>query len=102
MTVRGTTLYPSAVEDVLRRLPSVGEWQLHHDGSAQRPILLAEWTGPDAADQRATAVVVERLRTALQVTVEIRWLEPGEIPAPDGSKIRRFGRDDLRSSSATH
>jgi phenylacetate-CoA ligase len=91
-TVRGVNLYPSQVEDIVRRHPQVVEFAIergrvrHMDEVA----LLVEVDGPDASTERLEA----DLRQALGVRLECRVIPLGTLPRSE-LKSRRIVRPNL-------
>lgn len=82
LLVRGVNIFPSAVEDIIRRHPGVVEYRARYD--AARP--LAELTvqiepAPDCADVSA---LVRRLESELEATYNLRIpvaaVAPGALP----------------------
>jgi phenylacetate-CoA ligase len=91
-TVRGVNLYPSQVEDIVRRHPQVVEFAIergrvrHMDEVA----LLVEVDGPDASTERLEA----DLRQALGVRLECRVIPRGTLPRSE-LKSRRIVQPNL-------
>ena len=90
-TVRGVNLYPSQVEDLVRRQPAIAEFcievrQLH---GMEEVTILCECTAADGE------VAVERLandlRMALGVRIECRLAPDGSLPRAE-LKSRRLVR----------
>jgi phenylacetate-CoA ligase len=77
-TVRGVNLYPSQVEDIVRRHASVTEFVLEHRRIRQMDevSLLVEITGPDTSTERLEA----DLRQALGVRLGCRVVPTGTLP----------------------
>jgi phenylacetate-CoA ligase len=77
-TVRGVNLYPSQVEDIVRRHASVTEFVLEHRRIRQMDevSLLVEIAGPDASTERLEA----DLRQALGVRLGCRVVPTGTLP----------------------
>lgn len=88
-TVRGVNLYPSQVEDIVRRYPQVGEFVIEHRRERQMDevSLLIETTLAGFPTDRLEA----DLRHALGVRLECRVVEPGTLPRPE-LKSRRIVR----------
>src|SRR5205085_8223067 len=75
-TVRGVNLYPSQVEDLVRRQPAIAEFcievrQLH---GMEEVTILCECTSEDA--DAAVARLAHDLRLALGVRIECRLAPP--------------------------
>ena len=77
-TVRGVNLYPSQVEDIVRRHASVTEFVLEYRRIRQMDevSLLVEITGPDTSTERLEA----DLRQALGVRLGCRVVPTGTLP----------------------
>jgi phenylacetate-CoA ligase len=91
-TVRGVNLYPSQVEDIVRRHPQVVEFAIergrlrHMDEVA----LLVEVDGPDTSTERLEA----DLRQALGVRLECRVIPRGTLPRSE-LKSKRIVQPNL-------
>jgi phenylacetate-CoA ligase len=88
-TVRGVNLYPSQVEDIVRRYPSVTEFVLEHRRIRQMDevSLLVEIAGPDTSTERLEA----DLRQALGVRLGCRVVPTGTLPRSE-LKAKRLVR----------
>jgi phenylacetate-CoA ligase len=77
-TVRGVNLYPSQVEDIVRRHPQVTEFVIEHRRVRQMDevSLALEISGEDRSTERLEA----DLRQALGVRLGCRVVEPGTLP----------------------
>ncbi|HYM67571.1 MAG TPA: phenylacetate--CoA ligase family protein [Patescibacteria group bacterium] len=77
-TVRGVNLYPSQVEDVVRKHPQVVEFVIEHRTVRQMDevSLLLEVQGDDRSTERLEA----DLRQALGVRLDCRLVAPGTLP----------------------
>jgi phenylacetate-CoA ligase len=77
-TVRGVNLYPSQVEDIVRRHPEVAEFVLERRRERQMDevSLLIEPAGEDFSTERLEA----DLRQALGVRLDCRVVERGTLP----------------------
>jgi phenylacetate-CoA ligase len=89
ITVRGVNLYPSQVEDVVRRHPEVLEFHLEHRRVRQMDevTLVIECAGGAEPGERLTA----ELRQALGVRIDCRQVSPGTLPRAE-LKARRLVR----------
>ncbi len=90
-TVRGVNLYPSQVEDIVRRHPSVTEFVIEHRRIRQMDevSVLVEIVGPDSSTGRLEA----DLRQALGVRLGCRVVPSGSLPRSE-LKSRRLVRID--------
>lgn len=77
-TVRGVNLYPSQVEDIVRRYPQVTEFVIEQRRVRQMDevALLVEISGADTSTQRLEA----DLRQALGVRIDCKVVEHGALP----------------------
>ncbi len=91
--VRGVNLYPTAVDEVLRRFPEVVEYQVQ----VHRPQGLAELTleiepAPGCADPAALAARVQaELQAVFALRVPVTFVAPGTLPRFE-MKARRWVR----------
>jgi len=75
-TVRGVNLYPSQVEDIVRREPAVVEFAIEHRRRrAMDEVTLLYEAGEDVGERLTNA-----LRLALGVRIGCRRVEPGTLP----------------------
>jgi len=84
VTVRGVNVYPSQVEDIVRRHPTVVEFVIEcrtdrHMDEATVVIELAD----GAADDDVCRSITEQLRTTLGVRIECRAVPIGTLPRPE-------------------
>jgi phenylacetate-CoA ligase len=88
-TVRGVNLYPSQVEDIVRRHPRVTEFVVERRRVRQMDevALLVEIEGPDSSTDRLEA----DLRQALGVRLECRVVPAGTLPRSE-LKAKRIVR----------
>jgi phenylacetate-CoA ligase len=77
-TVRGVNLFPSQVEDIVRRYPEVAEFVIErrHERQMDEVSLLIEVAVDDFSPERLEAA----LRQALGVRLECRVVERGTLP----------------------
>jgi phenylacetate-CoA ligase len=88
LTVRGVNLFPSQVEDIVRRHREVGEFVIEHrrEREMDEVTLVIE-----AAPSFSTERLMADLRQALGVRIECRVVEAGTLPR-DELKARRVAR----------
>jgi phenylacetate-CoA ligase len=90
-TVRGVNLYPSQVEDIVRRYPEVAEFVIERRRERQMDevSLLIETAGDDFSTERLEA----DLRQALGVRLDCRVVERGTLPRSElkAKRIRQAG-----------
>jgi len=90
-TVRGVNLYPAQVEDLVRRHPSIGEFQIEvrRVRGMDEATVVIECQGPDAeaVAQRLSA----DLRLALGARIECRAVPWGSLPRSElkSQRLRR-------------
>ena len=91
-TVRGVNLYPSQVEDIVRRHPQVVEFVIEHRRVREMDevSLLVEIAGGDRSTQRLEA----DLRQALGVRLGCSVVEPGTLPRSELKSKRIVRRQD--------
>ena len=90
-TVRGVNLYPSQVEDLVRRHPVIGEFciEIREVRGMEEATILCECQGNDGAD--AVSQLANDLRLALGARIECRQVAAGSLPRSD-LKSRRLRR----------
>jgi len=90
-TVRGVNLFPSQVEDIVRRYPEVVEFVIERRRERQMDevLLLIETVGDDFSTERMEA----DLRQALGVRLGCRVVERGTLPRSElkAKRIRQVG-----------
>jgi phenylacetate-CoA ligase len=87
--VRGVNVYPSAVENVVRALPGIEEFQAtvaRRDGMAELSLEIE--TAGGAGEDPARALV-HALRERFHLRVEVRVVETGSLPRYE-LKAKRF------------
>lgn len=91
-TVRGVNLFPSQVEDIVRRHPAVTEFVIEHSqvGHMDEVVLLIEADGESFSTERLEA----DLRQALGVRLGCRVVAPGTLPRAElkSKRIVRLSR----------
>jgi phenylacetate-CoA ligase len=90
-TVRGVNLFPSQVEDIVRRHAEITDFAIEHrrEREMDEVALLVETSGEGFSTQRLEA----DLRQALGVRLGCRVVERGTLP-PQGLKAKRILRVD--------
>jgi phenylacetate-CoA ligase len=90
-TVRGVNLYPSQVEDLVRRRAAIGEFsiEIRKVRGMEEVTVLCECRGDDGASE--TAGLANDLRLALGARIECRHVPIGTLPHSD-LKSRRVVR----------
>jgi len=90
-TVRGVNLYPSQVEDLVRRHPTIGEFSIEVRSvrGMEEVTILCECQGDDG--EKAVSVLANELRLALGARIECRQVAAGSLPRSD-LKSRRLRR----------
>lgn len=81
VVVRGVNLYPSAVDEILRRFPEIGEYrvELRTDRAmTEIQIEIEPWPGEPA--EGLAKRVEEGLRAHLQLRVPVKLADPGSLP----------------------
>jgi len=95
VVVRGVNVYPAAVEDLLRSIPDVAEYQVEiRTVDAMTELCLKIEPAPQCGDVLALARQVEsRMRSLLSFRVPVEVCAPGELPRFE-MKARRWVRLD--------
>ena len=90
-TVRGVNLYPSQVEDLVRRHPVIGEFciEVRSVRGMEEVTILCESQGDDG--EAAVLRLANDLRLALGARIECRQVAAGSLPRSD-LKSRRLRR----------
>lgn len=87
VVVRGVNVYPSAVEQVIREFPEIGEFRVTLDLLSTLPELSVEIeAGPPTA-----AAVADRLQAALALRIPVESVPEGSLPRFE-LKARRWRR----------
>ncbi len=91
--IRGVNVYPSAVEDIIRRFPEVAEYKIEIErGQGLAELKLAIEAAPDCADERYLARRLESsLRAAFNLRVPVTSVPRGTLPRFE-MKARRWIR----------
>ncbi len=91
LIVRGVNVYPSAIENLVRELPEIGEFEM----LAAQEREMAELLLRIEVESGRPGVVAERLarrvRQAFSLRPTVETVEPGSLPRHEG-KARRFKR----------
>ena len=90
-TVRGVNLYPSQVEDLVRRHPTIGEFSIEVRSmrGMEEVTILCECQGDDG--EKVVSLLANELRLALGARIECRQVAAGSLPRSD-LKSRRLRR----------
>jgi phenylacetate-CoA ligase len=90
-TVRGVNLYPSQVEDLVRRHPTIGEFSIEVRSvrGMEEVAILCESQGDDG--EAVVSQLANELRLALGARIECRQVAAGSLPRSD-LKSRRLRR----------
>ncbi len=76
MIIRGVNVFPSAVEQILRKIPEINEYRMTVRTEGEMDALSIEVEDPMDEPTR----IVEALRRSLGLTVDVRCVEPGSLP----------------------
>ena len=90
-TVRGVNLYPSQVEDIVRRHPEVVEFLIEHRRDRQMDEVTVVVECADGA--HLDSILETELRAALGARIGVRQVAPGTLPRAD-LKAKRLVRID--------
>jgi phenylacetate-CoA ligase len=90
-TVRGVNLYPSQVEDLVRRQPAIVEFRIEvrQVRGMEEVTVVCECQGEDG--EAAVSRLADDLRLALGARIECRLVAPGSLPRAE-LKSRRLVR----------
>lgn len=81
IVVRGVNLYPSAIEEILRRFPEIGEYRVElRTDRAMTEIQIDIEPWPQAPAEGLARRVEEALRANFQLRVPVRLADPGSLP----------------------
>jgi phenylacetate-CoA ligase len=99
LKLRGVSVYPTAMEVVLRSFPELGmEWQLvlNKRDSAQEIVVKVEAasTAQDGERSALAARVQERLRAQTGIRPVVEILDPGRLVPSQGGRDAIEGRED--------
>ncbi len=81
VVVRGVNLYPSAIDEILRQFPEIGEYrvELRTDRSmTEIRIEIEPW--PQQPAEGLARRVEEALRSSFQLRVPVKLADPGSLP----------------------
>ena len=81
VVVRGVNLYPSAVDEILRRFPEIGEYRVElrlDRAMVEIQIEIEPW--PQVSVEGLAQRVEEALRAHFQLRVPIKLADPGSLP----------------------
>ncbi|MCI0456646.1 MAG: AMP-binding protein [Gemmataceae bacterium] len=88
--LRGNNVYPSALEDVIRRFPEVAEFRIEVDASSALTALRIEVEPTNGqADAGLAERVGQAIRDVLLFRAEVRAVAPGSLPRYE-MKARRW------------
>jgi phenylacetate-CoA ligase len=90
--IRGNNVYPSALEDIIRRFPEIEEYRIEVDqtGALTCLRLLVE-TQPSPPTQPVADLVRDAIRNELNFRPEVTLVPPGTLPRPE-MKAQRLVR----------
>jgi phenylacetate-CoA ligase len=92
LLVRGVNIYPSAVEEVLRRFPAVGEYRVEVSSiRAMSELKISIEAGPDREAVATAKKVAAELERALGLRIAVDTVAPGTLPRFE-MKARRWVR----------
>jgi len=98
IVIRGNNVFPSAVEDILRRFPEVVEYRLVvTEGDGGRDLRLELEPAANTDEQRLADGVTQAMRDRLFFRPTVRLVPPGSLPRFE-LKGRRLVRESSRQS----
>lgn len=81
VVVRGVNLYPSAIDEILRGFPEIGEYRVElRTDRAMTEIQVEVEPWPQAPAEGLARKVEEALRAHFQLRVPVRLADPGSLP----------------------
>jgi phenylacetate-CoA ligase len=92
--VRGVNLYPSAVEQIIRSVPGIAEYQVHvSTGRALSEVVVTVEPSPECADANALAKTLENaFQSTLALRVSVNVAPAGSLPRFE-MKARRWTKE---------
>lgn len=90
IVVRGINIYPSSIENIVRRMPEIGEFAVDVRRADQLDDMEVRIeVQSEGADERIAAELVKRMRNSLGLRVKVTPVRFGSLPRFD-LKARRF------------
>lgn len=89
--IRGNNVYPSALEDIIRRFPEVGEYRIEVCQSGPLTSLRVELENKQTADQDLAERLCETIRNELSFRPDVTLVPIGTLPRSE-MKSRRVVR----------
>ncbi|NTU86168.1 MAG: phenylacetate--CoA ligase, partial [Chloroflexales bacterium] len=89
LIIGGVNVYPSAIENIVRGVPEVGEFMVDVDRRSELDQLVIHVEVVRGVPEAVTAEVAKRIHSALNVPAEVIALPSGSLPRFD-HKARRF------------
>ncbi len=92
LTVRGVNVYPSAIDNLIRSLPSIVEYEVEiRRQQALDELLVKVETVSGVSFDKVERALHEAFRARLNIRVEAAWAAPGSLPRYE-LKARRYKR----------
>jgi phenylacetate-CoA ligase len=88
LVVRGVNVFPSSIEEVMRRLSGASEWRLIAEPRGSMVELVVEVEGPAAITQQ----VADAIQLRLGLRVEVRAVDAGSLPRSEHKSRRLVDR----------
>jgi phenylacetate-CoA ligase len=88
--LRGNNVYPSALEDVIRRFPGVAEYRIEVDASEALAALRIDVEPQNGNGHELARNVSDAIRDTLLFRAEVRAVPPGTLPRHE-MKAKRIG-----------
>lgn len=89
LTVRGINVFPSAIENIVRRFPEVGEFAVDVRRRGELDELEVRVEVRDGDDSETTGRVANAIRNGIGLRVQVTSVEYGSLPRFD-LKAKRF------------
>ena len=96
LIIRGVNVFPSQIEDVMKKFPQVASWyqiELRSKNALDYAVLKAEVNPDFPIDEIARIEKLQKemkaeLKTMLQIGIEVQLVEPKSIPRSEGKAKR--------------
>src|SRR5262249_10227152 len=91
LIVRGVNLYPSAIDNLIREIPAIVEYEVEIRRTAGMDDLLIKFETANDLFSDVEGAVVSAFRSRLNIRVSVRGVAAGSLPRYE-FKARRYRR----------
>lgn len=98
LIVRGINVFPSAIENIIRRFPEVSEFSVTVDRPDNLDVLEIKIEVKNEDSERVVSAIHREVRNALGLRAEVKAIDVGALPRFD-LKARRFSDRRRRDAS---